>query len=161
MARDAGKIETPVNADPLGGNFRVVYQSIVRHGAVGIIERGFMSGYREAGAELREWDSEKNSPPLENLLAEFHPTHFCCSLQTPRRENAAWMNGRLLTLLRSYKRQNGLRVVANSFPGNLGGILRRLDCHHAESRRCRSGIVLQPASPTKWGGTGSLQDRVC
>lgn len=119
MSKDGGRTEFPTISNSVGRKPRVVYQSIVRHGAVGIIERGFMSGYREAGADLCEWNCDANNPPLEQLLTEFRPTHFCCSLQTPKRENAAWMKGQLLSLLRSCKQRNGLRVVANSFPGNL------------------------------------------
>lgn len=98
---------------------RVLYQPYMLKSACGLIDQGFINGYRAVADDVVVWDSQRNPEGLRQLLIDFRPTHFVGYFQMSDRSNSVWINPEQLSLLLEYKRDHGLQVVVDSFPSNL------------------------------------------
>ncbi len=131
---------------------RVLYQVLTDKGAFGYIDRGFVNGYRLAGADVLVWDSRRNEPDLRRILAEFRPTHFIGYLQEggSRRLPSAWLLAQFFPLLRSYKDRQGLFVAVRSNPSNIRQLFQNCPIDFSRFPEAGvSGFYLQAERPVE------------
>ena len=103
----------------LGSQKRVFYQVFKRHDAFGYIDRGFMQGYLNLGADVEQCDSSTNLPKFLSILKKFRPTHFVCYLQEQDRTPSFWLKKDYLEALIKYKKEYGMKVSARVLPSNM------------------------------------------
>jgi len=110
-----GEDSLPVAQQPL----RILFQPYHTRGACGLLDAGYISGFREAGAQVVVWDPVADRPPLQLILHRFRPTHFIGYMQRQDRQPVDWITSSTLQILLEYRQRQGLKVAVNSFPSNL------------------------------------------